>query len=307
MGARYTLRQLEYFVAVGDAGSIAVAAGRLNISAPSISSAISQLEDALGVTLFVRQHAQGLALTPGGRRLYKAARELLEGAAALHGMAGEISDQISGPLSVGCLVTVAPYFLPELRKAFQDRFPEAAFRQEEAHQADLFRMIRAAEIDTAFTYDMEIPQDIAFEPLADLHPYALFAPDHPLAGHERVTLKDLTAHPLVLLDLPISRGYFLSLFQGVGLKPRIADRTSHLGMVRTMVANGFGYGLLNVPSATDRAPDGKPLVFRPIVDDIAPLKVGLLTMRTEKKPRILREFEALCRERVPPLALGPGR
>jgi len=299
MAVRYTLRQLEYFVAVGDAGSIATASGRLNISAPSISSAISQLESALGVTLFVRQHAQGLALTPGGRRLYKAARELLEGANALHGIAGEVSEQIAGPLSVGCLVTVGPYFLPELRKAFQDRFPAAAFRQEEGNQADLFRMIRGAEIDAAISYDMEVPQDIAFEPLADLRPYALFAPDHPLAGQESVTLQTLAEHPLVLLDLPISRDYFQSLFHGIGLKPKIADRTAHLGMVRTMVANGFGYGLLNVPSATESAPDGKPLVFRPISGEASPLRLGLLTMRTEKKPRILKEFEELCRERVP--------
>lgn len=304
MALRYTLRQLEYFVAVGDAGSIALAADRLNVSAPSISSAISQLEGALSVALFVRQHAQGLALTPGGRRIYKAARELLEDAAALHGMAGEISDRIAGPISVGCLVTIGPYFLPELRKAFTDAYPGAAFRQEEGSQADLFRMIRAAEIDTAITYDLEIPKDIAFEPLADLKPYALFAPDHPLAARDSVSLETLATHPLVLLDLPISRDYFQSLFQTAGLKPRIADRTSHLAMVRTMVANGFGYGLLNVPSPTGRATDGKPLVFRPIDDAIPALSVGLLAMRTERKPKVVQAFEALCRDRVPLRASG---
>ena len=304
MAARYTLRQLEYFVAVGETGSIALAAGLLNISAPSISTAISQLEDALGITLFVRQHAQGLALTPGGRQLYKAARELLEGANALHAMAGEISNQIGGPISVGCLVTIAPYFLPELRKAFENRFPDATFRQEEAHQAELFRMIRAAEIDAALTYDLEIPQDIAFEPLADLRAYALFSPDHPLATQGSVTLEALAPYPMVLLDLPVSRDYFQSLFQNVGLKPRIVDKSSHLEMVRTMVANGFGYSLLNVPSATARAADGKPLVFRPISGEIEPLQVGVVTMRTDRKPRILKEFEALCRDRVPCLASG---
>lgn len=302
MAIRYTLRQLEYFVAVGDTGGIAPAAKRLNVSAPSISTAIAQLEDALGVALFVRQHARGLALTPGGRRLYNAARELLEDAGALHAIAGEISDRIGGPIAIGCLVTIAAYFLPELRKAFEDRHPDARFRQVEAHQAELFRMIRAAEIDTAITYDLEVPADIAFETLAELRPYALFAPDHPLAARDAVTLADLAVHPLVLLDLPISRDYFQSLFHAVGLKPRIGERSAHLAMVRTMVANGFGYGLLNVPSPSVRAPDGKPLVFRPIVDADQPLRVGLLAMRTEKAPRVVQAFEVLCRERVPPLA-----
>ena len=67
--SRLTLRQLEYLVAVGETGSISRAADRLNVSPPSISSAINQLEDELGISLFVRQHAQGLSLTQGGQRV----------------------------------------------------------------------------------------------------------------------------------------------------------------------------------------------------------------------------------------------
>ena len=64
MPSSFTLRQLEYFVAVGDAGSIAAASDRVNVSSPSISAAISQLQAEFGVQLFVRQHAQRLSLTP---------------------------------------------------------------------------------------------------------------------------------------------------------------------------------------------------------------------------------------------------
>ncbi len=295
MSFRFTLRQLEYFVAVGDAGSIAEAAQRLSISSPSISTAIAQLEDAFGIALFVRQHAQGLSLTAGGRRFYKAAQEVLESAGALHDVAGEISGAVRGPITVGCLVTLAPYILPELRKSFVDTFPDVSFRQEEAHQAALFKMIRRAELDTAITYDMEVPPDIEFEPLADFEPYAVFAPDHPLAQKRIVLMEDLVPHPFVLLDLPISREYFMSLFQAAGLKPQIAETTAHLSMVRTMVANGFGYSLLNVPSATALAPDGKPLVFRPVANASRTLRIGLITMRNDRKTSLMSAFEAHCR------------
>lgn len=67
MPLRITLRQLEYFVAVGECGSIAQAAERLNISSPSISTAISQLEAEFGLQLFIRRHAYGLSLTQGER------------------------------------------------------------------------------------------------------------------------------------------------------------------------------------------------------------------------------------------------
>ena len=66
MPLRFSFRQLEYLVAVGEAGTIAMAAQRVNVSSPSISSAISQLETDLGLQLFVRHHAQGLSLTAGG-------------------------------------------------------------------------------------------------------------------------------------------------------------------------------------------------------------------------------------------------
>lgn len=59
MPLRFTLRQLEYLVAVGECGSIVLAADRVNVSSPSISAAIAQLEQELGLQLFVRRHANG--------------------------------------------------------------------------------------------------------------------------------------------------------------------------------------------------------------------------------------------------------
>lgn len=298
MALRFTLRQLEYFVTVGDAGSIAEASDRISVSSPSISTAISQLEAAFGVELFVRQHAQGLSLTPGGRRFYTTAKALLENARALHDVANDISEQVRGPISVGCLVTLASFVLPELRREFETIHPEVEFRQEEAHQADLIRMLRRAEIDAGITYDLDVPQDIGFEPLIALPPHALFHPGHPLAKRKSVALDDLAKEPLILLDLPLSHEYFLSLFQAAGLRATIAERTPHLPMVRSMVANGFGYGLLNVPSMNIHAPDGKPLSYVPIEGDHRSMNLGLVTMRTDRKSRILSAFEEHCRSRV---------
>ena len=67
MTLRFTFRQLEYFIAVGELGSIAKAAESIHVSSPSISAAISQLENEFGIPL-VRKHAHGLALTQAGKR-----------------------------------------------------------------------------------------------------------------------------------------------------------------------------------------------------------------------------------------------
>lgn len=296
MPLRFTLRQLEYFAAVGEAGSIAAAAERISVSASSISAAISQLEEEFGIQLFVRQHAQGLSLTPGGQRFFRAVKALLEEADSLHEIASDIAEQVRGPITIGCLVTLAPFVLPALRKRFEETYPTVSVRQVEAHQLDLFGLLRRAEIDVALTYDLDIPQDIAFTPLAEWPPHALFAAGHPLAKRKSVALESLAQEPLILLDLPLSRDYFMSLFQQRGLRPSIMERVGHLPMVQTMVANGFGYSLLNVPPMSDRAPDGKPLVYVPVEGAPGPLKLGLIAMQGERRARVVTAFEEQARD-----------
>ena len=90
MALRFTLRQLEYFVTVGELGSIAQASEQVNVSSPSISAAISQLEEEFGLPLFVRKHAHGLSLTQAGRQILVQARKVLAEAKSLSRLAGSI-------------------------------------------------------------------------------------------------------------------------------------------------------------------------------------------------------------------------
>jgi DNA-binding transcriptional LysR family regulator len=309
MATRYTLRQIEYFVAVGELGSIALAAERLHISSPSISTAISQLEAALGLQLFIRQHAQGLALTTGGKRMLAEAKALLAQTQAVHMVASEVSGEMAGAvhgeLTLGSLVTVAPVVLPKLRRSFEAAHPKAKLHQFTAHQVALLDGLRAARVDIALTYDLEIPHDISFEPLAALPPVALLATTHPLARARQVTLKDLAEEKLILLDLPLSREYFLSLFHQEGLRPHIAERVPDMGMIRSMVANGFGYSLANMRPLSIAAPDGARLRTIPIGGDHKPLMLGLATLASRSRSRIIEAFEAHCRAEISDISI-PG-
>jgi len=291
MALRFTLRQLEYLVAVGEAGSIAAASHKVNVSSPSISAAISQLEVEFGVQLFVRRHAQGLSLTPGGQRIFNEARRILHAAAALNDLAGDITDQPRGPLTVGCLVTIAPFLSASLRRSFEGAHPDARVTLREAHQGQLLAMLRRAEIDVAITYDMDVPGDTSFTALVHLPPLVILPAGHRLAGNDSVALAEVVGEPLVLLDLPNSRDYFLSLFHAAGLRPNIAERTADLAVVRSLVANGFGYGLINIRPLSDVAPDGGRLAYVPLAGDHRAIALGLITMRSDLKSRVLRAFE----------------
>lgn len=290
MALRFTFRQLEYLVAVGESGTIALASERVNVSSPSISAAISQLEAEFGIQIFVRHHAQGLSLTPGGRRIFNEAKRILDDAAALNDLAGDISNKPRGPIAIGVLTSVAPLVSASIRRSFEAAYPDASVSLFEAHQAGLFNMLSRAEIDVAITYDMEIPKDVAFEEVIGLPPHVMLPEGHSLTKKKSISLEDLEGEPMILLDLPISREYFLSIVQSSTVRPNISERSSDLSVVRSLVANGYGFSLVNMRTKSNVAPDGEKLAFLKLSDDIRPLVLGLATKQVEHRSRIVEAF-----------------
>lgn len=296
MPLRFTLRQLEYLVAVGDCGSIALAADRLNVSSPSISTSIAQLEAEFGFPIFVRKHAQGMSLTRDGRIFLAEALAVLNSAHRLNDLANDITGRVRGTFKVGCLLTFAQIVLPQLRRSFVERYPEVEFLQTEEHQMALIELLRTAAIDIALTYDLSIPADLEFVELVSLAPYAVMPETHPLAHCESVSAVELAPHPMVLLDLPLSADYFLSFFANAGVSPNIVERTRDLPIMQSLVANGFGYSIANIRPVTDRAPDGRKLHFVPLTGPVRPMRMGLLHAGGGASFSKVRAFIAHCRE-----------
>ena len=298
VGTRFTLRQIEYFVAVGETGSIALAAERLNISPPSVSAAVAHLEAVFAIALFIRHHAQGVSLTPEGRRFLAEAKGLLANAAALHALASGMANDVRGTLALGCLVVVAPLVLGPLRAGFERAHPEVAVTASICHQAQLIEDLRGARIDIAITYDLGLPADVTFEPLAALPPQAIVGEGHPLAGRSEVSLAELAPLPLILLDLPLSRDYLLGLFAAEGLRPNIAERMPDYEVLRSLVANGFGYALGNVRRPLAASADGRVLHTLRIAGAPKPVLLGIATTRAGPLPRVLSAFREHCRASV---------
>lgn len=296
MPLRFTLRQLEYFIAVGEAGSIALAAEKVNVTAPSMSSAIAQLEAGFGVQLFTRRHAQGSALTPTGERFMEQARIVLESAGKLNDLANIYTGSVLGSLRVGCLRTFVQLMVPQLRRSFESRYANVDFSQIELDQAQIFDALGASRIDVALTYDMSIPSDIDFQPLRTLPPYAIVDTDHPLARRKEISAEELVDYQMVLLDMPHSTDYFLSLFRSLGRRPRISERTTEISVQRSLVANGFGFGIANMRTVSELSLDGKALRFIPLLTDVPPLRLGIAMSRATHVSRTIQAFIDHCHE-----------
>jgi DNA-binding transcriptional LysR family regulator len=302
---RFSFRQLEYFVAAGETGSVTRAAQGSHSSQPTVSSAIAKLERALGVQLFVRHHAQGLSLTPEGRRFLGEAKELLRHASEVERLAATLSDEIAGALDLGCLVTLAPLVAPSLVRGFEAANPRVRVELVESHQDGLLERLRGGLTSVALTYDLQLPSDVQFEPLVDLPPHAVLPAGHRLALRKRVSLAELAREPHILLDLPLSREYFMQLFAEAGLEPDIALRSQHPETIRTLVANGFGYAIVNARPRNDQALDGERIVTVPLRGDPRAVRLGLASLRGIRETRTISAFKQHCRETITPAGV-PG-
>ncbi|MCA0849895.1 LysR family transcriptional regulator [Salipiger thiooxidans] len=291
---RYTLRQIEYFIATAEAGSITLAAERINISQPSISTAISQLEAELGAQLFLRRHAQGLSLTRTGRELLAEAKQLMDQAQKLYHTASEATEAVRGTLSLGCLVTFAPMVLPEVTHSFATDFPGVRVLPQVSDHEQLLHGLERAELDIALSYDLHLPDEFEFIPLAELPPYALVAETDPLASEPAVTLAELAERDMILLDLPQSRDYFLALFARMGLVPKISARLQQQDVIRTMVANRFGYTIANIRPKSRLALDGRSVAKVRIAGDHRPMRLGLLRVARQAPTRLVGTFMDHC-------------
>src|SRR4029077_7548792 len=121
----FSLRQLQYAVAVAEALSFRKAAERCHVSQPSLSAQLAQLESALGVRLFERTRRRVL-LTAAGEQLVGRARRLLTEADALARPARHLGDPLAGTLRIGVIPTIAPYLLPEIAPALRAKYPRLA-------------------------------------------------------------------------------------------------------------------------------------------------------------------------------------
>lgn len=276
MDPRFTLRQIRYFLAAARAGSVNQAAYDVNISAPSISAAISQLEEQYNIQMFVRHHAHGLLMTEDGKKFFASAKVFFEHAEALECEAQGLGKTISSVVHAGCFITLAPVIIPLISHAFSEKYPDSRLSFVEGHQASLLNSLRDGVIQIAFTYELSIGRDLVFEPLGEVAPYCILPHDHRLSKLDRIDLTELAEDPMIFLDLPKSREYYMSLFDKAKISPKISHRTTSPEVVRVMVSHGLGYSILAMPTRHSVAMDGTEFTVRPLAGKFPNLCVGLL-------------------------------
>lgn len=183
----YSLRQLQYVVAVADLHGFRRAADACGVSQPSLSAQVAQLERALGVQMFERD-ARGVRVTAAGEAVLARARQVLLATGDLNETARQQGDPLRGTLRIGVIPTVCPYLLPDVAPALHHALPNLAIVWSEDKTKTLVRQIEDARIDAAI-----VARDARIDGLEA-------AP----VGEDPFVLAAAAGHPLVRSRAPAS-------------------------------------------------------------------------------------------------------
>ena len=240
----FSLRQLQYAVAVGESLSFRKAAEACHVSQPSLSAQLAQLEEALGVRLFERDRRRVLA-TAAGKELVDRARTVLLEANDLVAAARRAGDPLAGTLRIGVIPTMSPYLLPSATPALRIAYPRLTTVWVEDKTETLVRSLDAGALDAALlALEAEIG-DVEHEVVAH-DPFVLATrPDDPLGTKttpaKAAELRD--ASVLLLDDGHCFRDQALA-FCSSAKAHELEFRATSLPTLAHMVAAGAGVTVL---------------------------------------------------------------
>ncbi|MBO1076288.1 LysR substrate-binding domain-containing protein [Roseomonas marmotae] len=298
--AGLSLRDLEYAVAVAELGHFGRAAERCGVSQAGLSEQVRKLESLLGTALFERT-TRRITVTPAGEVLLRQAREVLAGARLLLAMARSRAEPLAGPLRLGVIATLGPYYLPGLLWEVRTRYPKLELRLQEGQTDALTAALRAGELDLLLLALPLPAEGLVAEPLF-FEPFRVVLPaDHPLARQPELSLQDLAGEGLLLLEEGhCLRDQALSLCSAA--RPgRDARFASSLEMLRHMIAAGEGYSLLPLLATQERAELDGLVRVRDLshAEDVG-RRIGLAWRRTDARAPAFRELAEFLRGATPP-------
>jgi LysR family cys regulon transcriptional activator len=243
-----TLKQLKYLVGIADSGlNITSAAERLFTSQPGISKQLKQLEAELGVQLFTRKGKSLAAITPAGREVIARARKILREVGNITSLASDLTAELDGTLSIATTHTQARYVLPEVIRAFRERYPRVDLELHQGTSEQIAELIGTNKVEFAIaTGSQDLFSQLTLLPIYHWHRIVLVPKGHPLTKLDRpLDLEVLAEHPLVTYVFSGSgESSFKRAFRERGLEPRVVFTARDADIIKTYVRMGMGVGVI---------------------------------------------------------------
>jgi DNA-binding transcriptional LysR family regulator len=199
---------------------------------------------------------------------------------------------------VGVFGPYASARLPIILNTLGRQYPELEVRVHESDLADQQEALRSGRCELALTYSLGLARGFTARVLQRIPPHVIVPQDHRFAADplRPVHLAELRDDPLILLDLPHSREYYESLFRLVGITPNVRHRLVGYETVRSFVASGHGYALLNQRLPHDMTYTGSSVVPIPLADDLPPIDLVLVRPSDVRPTRRALAFQEVCQQ-----------
>jgi LysR family hydrogen peroxide-inducible transcriptional activator len=282
------LQQLRYFCAIADTGSFTRAAQLTHVSQPSLSQQIRKLEDELGARLIDRL-GRAVQLTELGRSFLPRARAVLRDLEAARSDVVEKKASISGPISVGVIPTIAPYFLPPILATFAHKYPEARVTVSEEITPLLLERLRAGTMDVAVAA-LPLParaHEFQSFPLLQEKLFAVLPQRHGLSKRRAISLGDLQDDSFVLLrDGHCFRDTAFAACKRARMNPKVIFESGQFSSILSMVSAGLGVSIVPAMAVEKRA----GCCYVPLADERAARTIGAVTLTGRSLTRANEAF-----------------
>ena len=288
-----SVRAMRYVQAALKYGSITHAAEAAHVTPSAIAAALDKAEAAFGVALVTRARAKGIFPTAAGRDIGRRIDDLLDRYDMLLTDVSDLQSSLSGNLAIGYNAPIAPAFLPELAAQMLAAYPGVAFTFTEGDNDSIQQGLLDGQFDMIlFVEELPNPQ-IETRSLIYAPTYCLCPADHALAAYGAVTVSQIVSEPLILLDRPAARGYYLELLEQGGADLQIVATANSTEMVRSLVASKIGISLLNMKPRDVPTYSGSNIRCLPITDSISGVTLSL-GFASGPKRRLIQMFAESC-------------
>lgn len=254
-------KQLRYFVAVVDAGSISRAANVVHIAQPALSQQIADLEERIGMQLLLRT-PRGVKPTPAGETLFREASMILHRMDQLPGMVKSVIGEVQGVVRLGIVASLAGPLVGVIVEHFRKELPKVNLVCSDGDSAALVSHVKSHALDLALVFEDELGSQHSRTPI--------FAQQLYLIGHDaakfdkpHVTLEDIVDIPLVSPGRQRNRRTLIERsFAARKLKPNVVAELDNFPSEMSAVRAGVGNTLLNLgelPGGLEGLPDPIPI------------------------------------------------
>jgi LysR family cys regulon transcriptional activator len=241
------LHQLRYLVAVAENGlNITAAALKLHTSQPGVSKQLKLLEEELGFQIFLREGRSLTRMTPVGAQIVERAQRILHELKSIRRLSDDLRNEAGGVLSIGTTHTQARYVLPQVIRAFRERYPDVKLHLHQGTSEQIAEMMDADQIDFAIaTGSHELFPEVVKLPCYRWYRTVVVPQQHPLASEKKLTLKLLAQHPLITYTFSFSGPSSLQqLFAAANLEPNVVLTARDADVIKTYVRLGLGVGIV---------------------------------------------------------------